>query len=91
MSTRKPASNPGAPPWTYVVGAIATAAGIVWGIVSFFFARTPSQLPAPAATSSTVSVVGSGNVAIGTVSGGSVVIGDQQKPDLSIPAPTPSK
>ncbi len=73
----KPESGP--PRWTYVLGAIVAAAGMLWGVVSFFIpkseiARPDLHTPAPAPPVS-VTVPGSGSVGVGIMSGGSIAVG----------------
>jgi hypothetical protein len=67
-----PAAPSGAPRWTYAVGAIVGAVGLVWGIVSSFIPKPgDAAKAAPAATQPTTSVTvsGSGNVGVGNNSG----------------------
>lgn len=72
--SKQPAKE-GAPRWTYVVGAIVGIAGLAWGIVSYFIPRTEIPKTSPVTTPGEVHVSGSGNVGIGTMSGGQVAIG----------------
>ena len=73
------ASNkpPGAPRWTYMLGSLVGAAGLLWGIVSYFISNPESgkvgsaaSVPKPAVT-----VSGSGSVGVGTMSGGQISLG----------------
>ena len=72
-----PASS-GAPRWTYAVGAIVGAAALLWGIVSYFIPKPEplkppvAAVPAPAPS---VNVEGTGNIGVGTMSGGTITQG----------------
>lgn len=82
MAAKKPISAAGAPRWTYIVGTLVAVAGLVWGIVSFVLAARAQNRPT-ATTAAPVSVSGTGNVAVGTMSGGSITVGAPQKADGS--------
>lgn len=80
-----PAPAPSGPPrWTYGLGAIVGAAGLVWTIASYFIPKPePAKPPAPPAVPITTpappapapSVSGSGNVVIGRdMTGGQIVV-----------------
>jgi hypothetical protein len=90
-SKPQPPSPSGAPRWTYGLAAIVGAAGLIWAIVSHFVpkvepakpAQTTIATPTPAAPAVTVS--GSGSVGVGTMSGGSISVGQSGSPP-SVPA-----
>lgn len=85
----------GAPRWTYAVGAIVGVIALVWAIISFFIPKpeppkppvvaAPAPAPSPPATS--VTVEGTGNVGIGTMSGGSINVGAPPKADAPAAPP----
>jgi hypothetical protein len=65
----------GQPRWTYAVAAIVAAVGLVWGIISYFIPKPEPQKPPMTVTApltSGVNVTGSGNVGVGTMSGGTI-------------------
>ena len=68
----------GAPRWTYAVGAVGGAAALLWGIVSYFI-PTPEAPKAPVAAvpapAPSVNVEGTGNIGVGTMSGGTITQG----------------
>ena len=68
----------GAPRWTYAVGAIVGAAALLWGIVSYFIPK-PEPPNAPVAVvpppPPSVNVEGTGNIGVGTMSGGTITQG----------------
>ena len=77
----KPKTAPapsGAPRWTYAVGAIVGAAALLWGIVSYFITK-PEAPKAPVAAAPapvpSVNVEGTGNVGVGSMSGGTLTQG----------------
>ena len=68
----------GAPRWTYAVGAIVGAAALLWGIVSYFIPKPePPKAPVAAvpAPAPSVKVEGTGNIGVGTMSGGTLTQG----------------
>ena len=73
------ASNkpPGAPRWTYVLGSLVGAVGLLWGIVSYFISKPESGKAgiAASAPNPAVTVSGSGSVGVGTMSGGQISLG----------------
>ncbi len=80
----------GPPRWTYVVGSIVTAGGLLWGIVSYFIPKPDPQKPAPAAATPalpSVSVSGSGSVGVVTMSGGQISVGAPVSPPKAGSAP----
>ena len=68
----------GAPRWTYAVGAIVGAAALLWGIMSYFIPKPESPkapvaaVPAPAPS---VNVDGTGNIGVGSMTGGTITQG----------------
>lgn len=97
MTKKKPAApntsgeKPAGPPrWTYVVGSIVAAGGLLWGMVSYFIPKPESQKPAAAITTpspASVSVSGSGSVGVGTMSGGQITVGTPAPPPKAGSAP----
>ena len=68
----------GAQRWTYAVGAIVGAATLLWAIVSHFIPKPePPKLPVAAAPAPvpSVNVEGTGNIGVGTMSGGTITQG----------------
>ena len=68
----------GAPRWTYAVGAIVGAAALLWGIVSYFIPKPEPPKPPVAAFPPPVprvNVEGTGNIGVGTMSGGTITQG----------------
>ena len=76
----------GAPRWTYAVGAVVGAAALLWGIVSYFIPKPEAPkapvaaVPAPAPS---VNVEGTGNIGVGTMSGGTITQGAPPVGDAS--------
>ena len=68
----------GAPRWTYAVGAVVGAAALLWGIVSYFIPKPEppkppvAAVPAPAPS---VNVEGTGNIGVGSMTGGTITQG----------------
>ena len=68
----------GAPRWPYGLTAFVAAAGLLWAIVSHFIPKPEppkppvAALPAPAPS---VNVEGTGNIGVGTMSGGTLTQG----------------
>lgn len=79
----------GPPRWTYAAGAIVAIGTLVWGVVSYFVPRpeplNPALTPAPPA----VSISGSDNVGIGTMTGGQITHGVVVAPTVPASAPPP--
>ena len=87
----KPASGKeGAPRWTYVAGAVVAVVGLAWGIVSYFIPKPEPLRQGAAASNATVTVSGSGNAGVGTMSGGQIAVGSPATQAAS-PASAPSK
>lgn len=59
------------PRWSYVVAAIVAVVGMVWGVVSYFIPKAESP-QSTAEPRTTVTVTGTDNVGVGTMSGGSI-------------------
>lgn len=87
MVTKPKQASSGPPQWTYVIGAIVTVGGLVWGMVSYFIPKPEpvktTALPAPAPTPS-VNVSGTSNIGVGQMSGGQI-IGGGVAPQASTP------
>ena len=54
--------------------------GLVWGVVGSFIAKPEAAKPPSAAAPPTVSVSGSGNIGIGTMTGGQIAMGAPTTP-----------
>ena len=68
----------GAPRWTDALGAIVGAAALLWGIVSYFIPKPePPKLPVAVvpAPPPSVNVDGTGNIGVGSMSGGTITQG----------------
>ena len=68
----------GAPPWTYKLAAFVGAAALLWAIVSYFIPKPePPKLPVAAvpAPVPSVNVEGTGNIGVGSMSGGTLTQG----------------
>ena len=68
----------GAQRWTYAVGAIVGAATLLWAIVSHFIPKSePPKAPVAAvpAPVPSVNVEGTGNIGVGSMSGGTITQG----------------
>ena len=72
---KRNATKDGPPRWTYATGALVAIGTLVWGVVSHFV--PPNEPPTPASTPAVpaVSVSGTGNVGIGTMTGGQITVG----------------
>lgn len=91
MASKKDNSESGAPRWTYAAATIVAVAGFVWGIISFFLTEQASSKTAPTtAAPSSVNISASGSVGVGTMSGGSIVVGTSHDADTP-QAPRASK
>ena len=68
----------GAQRWTYAVGAIVGAATLLWAIVSHFIPKSePPKAPVAVvpAPPPSVNVDGTGNIGVGSMSGGTITQG----------------
>ena len=74
MAAAKNPADSGAPKWTYVVATLVAVGTLVWAVASHFIPKAEESKPAGAGGTS-VTVSGSGNVAVGTMSGGQISVG----------------
>ena len=83
--TKSPENDAVGARWLPLAGMAVTAVGAVWAIASFFIVKPEAARPVPASApalpaTSTVTVSGSGNVAAGTISGGTFNVGVPPSP-----------
>jgi len=73
-------SRPAGPPrWTYTIGAIIAAGGLIWTVASHFIPKPDSAAAAPTPVPN-VSVTGKDNVGVGNMSGGTINNGGSAAP-----------
>ena len=73
--------------WPAKLTAVVAVAGLLWGVLSFFIGRADTSKTSDATTAkSQISVQGEGNLAVGSMSGGTI---NQGTPPPLVPNPPP--
>ena len=87
--TKKPNPKDGAPRWTYTAAAVVAIGTLAWAIFTYLMPKSPLMNAPDVASAPKVTVSGTGNVGVGTMSGGQISLRGPVPPEP--PASTPPK